>query len=169
MPSTARLPPLLGEDYERKCIELGIMRRAREIKTPADLMTLCLFHPLNGASLMAVSTAAFALKTGNFSDAAFMKKSAKCGEWFKQISADLPRGGLILYPKPAYLEGRRVLAVDASDVAGKRRSGETCRPRYAIELHTMTGGTFKTTKEETGEPPGNFNFRGGDLVVADRA
>jgi hypothetical protein len=80
MPSIAQLLPLLGEDYERKCIEPGIIQRAREIKTPAGLMTLCLFHLLNGVSLMAVSTAAFALKIGNFSDAAFMKKFAKCGE-----------------------------------------------------------------------------------------
>jgi hypothetical protein len=61
MPSIARLLPLLGEDYQRKCIEPGIIRRAREIKTPADLMTLCLFHPLNGVSLLAVGAVAFAL------------------------------------------------------------------------------------------------------------
>jgi hypothetical protein len=102
MPSIAQLLPLLGKDYERKCIELGIIRRAREIKTPADLMMLCLFHLLNGVSLVAVSTVAFALKIGNFSDAAFMKKFATCGEWFKQISADLLLDGLISYPKPAY-------------------------------------------------------------------
>jgi hypothetical protein len=65
-------------------------------------MALCLFHPLNGVSLIAVSTAVFALKIRNFSDAAFMKKFAKCGEWFKQISAKLLRNGLISYPKPAY-------------------------------------------------------------------
>ncbi|MDR0707490.1 MAG: hypothetical protein LBF60_06420 [Treponema sp.] len=76
MPSIAQLLPLLGEDCERKCIELGIIRRAREIKTSADLMTLCLFYPLNGAPLAAVSAVAFALKIGNFSDAAFMKKFA---------------------------------------------------------------------------------------------
>jgi hypothetical protein len=35
MPSIARLPPLLGKDYERNRIELGIKRRKREIKTPA--------------------------------------------------------------------------------------------------------------------------------------
>jgi hypothetical protein len=34
MPSIAQLLPLLGKDYERICIELGIIRRAREIKTP---------------------------------------------------------------------------------------------------------------------------------------
>jgi hypothetical protein len=97
MPSIAQLLPLLGEDYQRKCIEPGIIRRAREIKTPADLMMLCLFHPLNGVPLIAVGTVAFALKRGNFSDAAFMKKFAKCGEGFKQISADLVFSGVISY------------------------------------------------------------------------
>jgi hypothetical protein len=66
MPSIAQLPPLLGKDYERKCTELGIIKRVREIKTPADLTTLCLFHPLNGVSLVAVGTVAFALKIGRF-------------------------------------------------------------------------------------------------------
>jgi hypothetical protein len=65
-------------------------------------MTLCLFHPLNGVPLIAVSTVAFALKTGDFSDATFMKKFAKCGEWFKQTSADLLLSGFISHPKPAY-------------------------------------------------------------------
>jgi hypothetical protein len=94
----------------------------------------------------------------------------KCGRimQFKQISADMLRGGVISYPKPDYLEGRRVLAVDASDVVEKGRSGETYRLHYAIDLHTMTSDTFKITKEETGETLSNFNFRGGDLVVADR-
>jgi hypothetical protein len=168
MPSIAQLLPLLGEDYERKCIELGIIRRAREIKTPADLMMLCLFHLLNGVSLVAVSTVAFALKIGNFSDAAFMKKFAKCGEWFKQISAGLVLSGLISYPKPAYLEGRRVLAAGASDVVEKGRSGETYRLHYAIDIHTMTSDTFKITKGETGETLSNFTFRRGDVVIADR-
>ncbi|MDR2742277.1 MAG: hypothetical protein LBB98_09025 [Treponema sp.] len=58
MPSIAQLLPLPGKDYERKCIELGIIRRAREIKTPADLLTLCLFYLLNGVSLVAVSMVA---------------------------------------------------------------------------------------------------------------
>ncbi|MDR0758881.1 MAG: hypothetical protein LBF74_02070, partial [Treponema sp.] len=79
MPSIAQLLPLLGADYEQICIELGIIRRTREIKTPADLMMLCLFHLLNGVSLVTVSTVAFALKIGNFSDVAFMNKFAKCG------------------------------------------------------------------------------------------
>jgi hypothetical protein len=81
----------------------------------------------------------------------------------------LSRDGLISYPKPAYLEGRRVPAVDASDVVEKGRSGETYRLHYAIDLHTMTSDTFKITKEETGETLSNFDFRRGDLVVADRA
>jgi hypothetical protein len=33
----------------------------------------------------------------------------------------------------------------------------------------MTSDTFKITKEEIRETLSNFNFRGGDLAVADRA
>jgi hypothetical protein len=65
-------------------------------------MMFCLFHLLNGVPLMAASTVAFALNIGDFSDAAFMKKFAKRGEWFKQISATLVLGGFISYSKPAY-------------------------------------------------------------------
>jgi hypothetical protein len=50
-----------------------------------------------------------------------MKKFAKRGEWFKQISAGLPLSGLISYAKPAYLERRRVLAADASGAVEKGR------------------------------------------------
>jgi hypothetical protein len=35
MPSIAQLLPLPGKDYERKCIELGIIRRVREMNCPA--------------------------------------------------------------------------------------------------------------------------------------
>jgi hypothetical protein len=40
-------------------------------------MTLRLFHLLNGVSLVAVSTVTFALKIGDFSDVAFMKKESQ--------------------------------------------------------------------------------------------
>jgi hypothetical protein len=75
--------------------------------------------------LVTVSTAAFALKTGNFSDAAFLNKVAKCGGWFKRISAGLALSGLIAYAKAACLEGRYTLAVDAAYAVEKRRSGAT--------------------------------------------
>ncbi|MDR3357075.1 MAG: hypothetical protein LBO04_07835 [Spirochaetaceae bacterium] len=143
MPSIARLLPLPGEDYERKCIELGIIRRAREIKTPADLIMLCLFHLSGGVSLIAVSTVAFSLKTGDFSDEAFMKKFAMCGEWFKPISAGLLRGGLISYPKPAYPEGghetwREYTAGKTPEKSGtgtRRRGGHSRKRREASGKH----------------------------------
>jgi hypothetical protein len=42
-----------------------------------------------------------------------------------------------------------VLAVDASDVVEKGRSGETYRLHYAIDLHTMTSDTFKIPKRRS--------------------
>jgi hypothetical protein len=62
-----------------------------------------------------------------------------------------------------------VLVADASDVGEKGRSGEISRLHDGIDLHTMTRDPFKITQEEIGETLSNFDFRGSDLVVSDRA
>ncbi|MDR2783555.1 MAG: hypothetical protein LBB48_06945 [Treponema sp.] len=72
----------------------------------------------------------------------------------------MSQDGLIAYPKGLIWK---------TDAVEKRWGGETCRPHYAIDLHTMTGDTFKITKEAIDEALGNFEFRRGDLVTADRA
>ena len=113
MVSASQLIGRMSSGYEKKCIELGIIKRKREFKTPADLMLLCLFHLINGCSLMEVSAAAKELRIGEFSDVAFMKKFAKCGEWFRQINTELCERSAAGYQKPNYLESYRVLATDA--------------------------------------------------------
>jgi hypothetical protein len=169
IPSIAQLLPLLGADYEQMCYDLRVIQRTRAFKTPADLMMLCLFHLINGVSLLAVSSVALMLGIGKFSDVAFMSKFAKCGEWFKRISKGLVREGMTEYSKPSYMEGRRVLAVDASDVVEKGRSGKTYRLHYAIDIYEMNSDTFKITPENVGERLSNFAFRSGDVVLGDRA
>jgi hypothetical protein len=135
---------------------------------PADLMTLCLFHPLNGVPLMAASTVAFALKTGDFSDAAFMKKLPNAANGSNRQARRWRLTGSFHIPNRHIEKAAACLRQVRPMWQG--RGGETCRPRYVIELHAMTSGTFKITKEEPGETLNNFNFmgRGDDLAVADR-
>ena len=83
LPSPIQMLKFLPAGWEGKCLELGVIKRAREIKTPEDLMTLDLFHLLHGYTLLEMSVAAKALKIGNISDVAFMKRFEKCGEWFE--------------------------------------------------------------------------------------
>jgi sugar phosphate isomerase/epimerase len=74
LPSPIQMLKFLPEGWESKCLELGVIKRVREIKNPEDLMTLDLFHLLHGCTLLEMSIAAKALKIANISDVAFMKR-----------------------------------------------------------------------------------------------
>jgi hypothetical protein len=169
MIAVTQLIPFLTEDYEKKCYELGVIQKRRGIKTAADLMMLCLYHLINGCSLVSISAVAKLLNIGEISDVAFMKKFAKCKEWFEWISAQLSGSLVAHYKKPEYLEGYRAIAFDASDVVKKGRSGQLYDLHYGIDIFAMSCVSYKITKEEIGEKLSNFPLRKGDLVIADRA
>ena len=169
MVAISQLIRLLDSGYEDKCYELGIIKRQRTIKNPADLMMLCLFHLVNGCTLMEISEMGRLAKIGEFSDVAFMKKFGQCSEWFRWLSERLIRGATTDYIKPRYLDSYRVVAFDASDVTEKGRSGRLYRLHYGIDIFTMSSVDYKITKQEVGEALRNFALAPGDLVVADRA
>jgi len=160
---------MLGSEYEAKCLELEIIQRRRKIETPADLMLLCLLHLINGCSLVDISEIARLSNIADISDVAFMKKFALCGEWFEWITSQIATQELASYAKPPYLSAYRPLAVDASDVVEKGRSGETYRLHYAVDIFSLQSHSYKITKEAVGESLINFEFEKGDLVMGDRA
>jgi len=168
MPTVAQLLPLLDGAYEAKCLELVIIQRKRKIETPADLMLLCLLHLINGCSLVDISEIARLSNIADISDVAFMKKFAQCGEWFEWISSQIVTRELASYSKPSYLSAYRPIAVDASDVVEKGRSGETYRLHYAIDIFSLQSRSYKITKRAVGESLTNFDFEKGDLVMGDR-
>ncbi|MGD9569244.1 MAG: transposase [Sedimentibacter sp.] len=169
MIAISQIIPLLTDGYEKKCYDLGIIQRQRMIKNPADLMLLCLFHLINGTTLIETSEVARLLKIGEFSDVAFMKKFEKCTEWFKWISESLIKDAVSDFQKPVFLEDYRVTAVDASDVIEKGRSGQTFRLHYSIDIFNMNSVSHKITTQEVGETLLNFKLNKGDLVIGDRA
>jgi hypothetical protein len=168
MTSVSQLIPLLPDSYEEDCIKLGIIRRQRAIKTPADLMMLILFHLLNGCTLMEISEVGRLTNIGKFSDVAFMKKFSLCAVWFQLISAKLMQSVVADYPKPKYLDNYRVIAYDASDVVEKGKSGRTFRLHFGIDIFSMSSVQYKITGQNVGETLANFTMTPGDLAIADR-
>ena len=75
----------LPNGYESACYETKAMERTREIKSPSDLMTLCMIYLTQNSSLKEISEIARLNGIAEISDVSFMKKFAKCGEWFKKI------------------------------------------------------------------------------------
>lgn len=158
----------LPEGYEKACYETGAIERGRGIKTPDDLMLLSLYHLVNGCSLKEISQIAALTKLGKVSDVAFMKRFQKCGAWFEWVCAHLQWEGRISYRKPSYLERYRVLAVDASDVVEKGRSGRMYRLHFALDLFRMKAALYTITRGGTGETLRNFDVGKNDLILADR-
>jgi len=168
MPGVATLLREMPEGYEQACFETGAIQRKRDIKNPDDLMMLNLFHLMTGCSLVDISTISKMSQIGDISDVAFMKRFKNCDEWFKWIINKIVTGGLISYEPPKSLQKYRILAVDASEVKEKGRSGRLYRLHFALDISKMEAAIYKITTSKTGEKLNNFSFSKKDLILADR-
>lgn len=168
MENIAVLMAELPKDYEEDCLKQGAITRKRGISNPADLMMLSMFHLQNGCSLLEISEIARITRLGEMSDVAFMKRFEKCANWFRGINEKIASSCLVDYQKPAWIENRTVVAVDASDVTEKGRSGRTYRLHFALDVFRMISLEHNITTNKVGEGLCNFKLQPGYLVVADR-
>lgn len=168
-PGIATLMREMPDGYENACYETGAIVRKRDVKNPDDLMMLNLFHLMTGCSLVEISAIASMAQIGEISDVAFMKRFKNCNEWFKWIIDKTVSQGLIEYNLPKTLDKYRVLALDASDVKEKGRSGRIFRLHFALDIKKMHAVLYNITTNHTGEKLSNFALSQGDLVLGDRA
>lgn len=158
----------MPKGYEAACFETKAIMRKRDIKDPNDLMLLSLYHLLTGCSLIEISEISKLAKLGDISDVAFMKRFRNCNEWFKWIISHTKSEGLSAYTLPESIMKYRVLAVDATDVSEKGRSGRIYRLHYALDVFKMHSVYYSITTNEVGEHLRNFELAQNDLVLADR-
>lgn len=164
-----KLMELMPEGYEAACYETKAIERNREIKNAKDLMKLCLIYLSQKCSLIEISEIARLMGIGKISDVAFMKRFAKCGEWFKWILSKISPKGIANYQKPKSMEAYNFVALDASDIIEKGATKRVFRLHYAIDIFTMTSLEYKITNEKTGESLTNFIIKPNYLVIGDRA
>jgi hypothetical protein len=115
-----------------------------------------------------ISEIARLAKLGNVSDVAFMKRFENCNNWFKSILSNLVTDGAVQYQKPEWLKDYRVIAIDASDVTEKGRSGRLYHLHFALDIFKMESIQYKITTQQTGETFKNFIIEPDDLFIADR-
>ena len=169
MESIARLMAELPKEYEEECYNQGAITRRRGVANSADLMMLSMFHLQNGCTLLEISEVARITKLGKMSDVAFMKRFEKCGNWFRAINQKIATKELINYQRPNWMEEKTVVAVDASNVTEKGRSGRTYRLHYAMDIFKMGSLDHMITDLKVGESLVNFKLKPGYLVIGDRA
>jgi hypothetical protein len=131
-------------------------------------MMLAMFHLHNGCSLVEMSEIARITKLGTMSDVAFMKRFEKCGNWFRRLNEKMAAKCMVNYKYPSWMENKTIIAVDASDVKEKGRSGRIYRLHYALDVLKMTSVEHRITTNQTGESLCNFTPQPGYIMVADR-
>ena len=167
--SVAQLLGNLPAGYEIAAKEKKALIRCRGVKSAGDLMTLALFHLLNGCSLLEISEIARLTKMGEMSDVAFMNRFAQCAEWFRWIGQRLLGSEVADYQKSESFKDYRIVGVDASDVTEKGRSGRLYHLHYALDIFSMHSEQYKITSQKTGETLTNFDIGRDWLVLGDRA
>ena len=126
------------EGYERTAKSSGAIQRAREIKSAKDLLLLCLVYLYKGLSLLEVSVYAMAENIAEISNVNFMKRFAKCGEWFREIALSLDFAEKVGYSKAKIFESFRIIAVDASDIIQKGALKLEYHLHYAYDIFKRT-------------------------------
>ena len=160
---------LLPEGWEAKAKELGALQRAREIKTPAELLRLILLYLTEGKSFAGTSAIALLSCEAKLSKVAVFKRMRKSSAWLKWLCENIYRRAALTVTKPTWLKNKNVIAVDGSEEVkcGLRR--QCYMLHYSLELFTLDVRELLVTERKTGEKLTNFKQVGkGDIVMGDR-
>jgi hypothetical protein len=161
---------LFPEGWQEKARELGALERARNIKTAEDLLMLNLAYQTNGKSLGGTSAL---LKSGgviNLAKNAVNFRIQNSAEWNNWLTQNICRNTGIVEEKPAFLDNKRVIAVDATDEKMDAKATVLSRLHYAVDIYSLQPVETIATTGKTGEKLTNFTqFARNDVILADRA
>jgi hypothetical protein len=160
---------ILPEGWEAKAKELGAFQRAREIKSPKELLRLILLYLTEGKSFAGTSAITTLSGEAVISKVAVFKRIQRSAAWLKWMSENICRQGGLIAAKPKWLKKKTVLAVDGSEVikCGIRRQCHMLH--YSLDLFTLQAREFLVTDMKTGERLVNFQDIGEqDIVMGDR-
>jgi hypothetical protein len=160
---------LLPEGWEAKAKELGALQRAREIKTPGELLRLILLYQTEGKSFAGTSAIAQLSGEGDISKVAVFKRMRNSAAWLQWLCENIYRRAALITTKPRWLKNKNVIIVDGSEdvKCGVRR--QCYMLHYSLDLFTLDVRELLVTDRKTGEKLRNFQRIGkGDIVMGDR-
>lgn len=159
----------LPAGWEEAARSEGALQRSRKIKTAADLLDLNLFYLSEKGSF---HNTAILMKYGTgieLDKEAVRKRIKGSWKWLRWMGHRLClERGYAMEP-PQWLVDRRVLLVDATDVALRGSETSDYRLHYMFNLFEYTClQTELTTIAGGGERLDRYALSSGDIVIADR-
>lgn len=150
-------------EIRRLAGETGAFERARKIEKPEDLLQLLLMWTAGERSLKEVSTIAAAADLADVSDTALIKRFRKCAGWLEAMI-----GGVLLERSAGLGASLRVRVIDASALNRAGRTGIDHRLHLGIDLARHRIDSVELTDTRAGETLERFEFRAGEVALADR-
>ena len=140
----------------------------RGVKTYEKLLRLLMLHISGGLSLEQACVRAKELGIANVTGMALHKRLSQMKPLFEWLCMNLVEqrasGGFA----EGVLAGRRLLAVDGSDIREPGATGSSWRMHYALELPQLRCAHAEFTTHKQAECLTRFPIREGDVVMADR-
>ena len=155
---------LLPEDMEATCREKLALGRAREIRSAADLLRLCMAYGVCDMSLRQTAAWASTLGVGELSNVAVMKRLRASGDWLGHLIGQwLTERGLTTAVPP-----KRVRIVDGSIVTTPGQVSEDFRLHVTFDLAEMRMADVEVTSTRGGESLERHGVQEGEVLLADR-
>ena len=158
----------LPEGWEEAAKREGALQRSRKIKTAEDLLYLVLLYLTGAGSFQSASTLMRLSTDIQLNKEAVRKRIMGCWGWLRWMGQQLCLGQGYAVEKPAWIGERRVLLVDATDMALRGSSTSDYRLHYAFDLFEYSCAQTELTGVIEGERLSRYELRAGDIVVADR-
>jgi len=156
-------------DLSRSAKRHGFVRRSSG-RLDAELwLRLILMHVAGGLSLKQTMVRAAELEWCELSHVALFKRLRASQDWLIGLC-----GGLLSWQRARLDEsscwppGWEVRLIDATDVLEPGSTGTSWRIHYSLRMPQMVCDHYEITDAQGGERFGRFEFREGELVVADR-
>lgn len=164
----AILRTLFPQSWEKHGRDSGAVTRLRGFDSLEDLLRTLLMHVGCGWSLRETAVRAKLAGVADVSDVTLLNRLRQSAEWLRQLCQQLwTEAGVTLEPA---LKELPVRVLDATVVREPGKTGSQWRIHYSMRLPSLACDYFDLTPaegEETGERLGRFQFRQGELVLAD--
>jgi len=164
-----QLLKLLPDGWEEKAKELGALTRAREIKTPGELLRMILLYLTEGKSFAGTAVIWQLSGEKKISKVAVFKRMQNSAEWLQWLCEHIYRKAGFTVQRPKWLGNKNVSLVDGTEdfKCGVRR--QCYMLHYCVDLFTLDVNEMHITDQKTGEKLSNFKLLGeNDIVMGDR-
>ncbi len=158
----------LPEDLDARARHHQFFQRARGLTDGERWLRLILMHVAGGLSLEQTALRARELGLAQVSGVALFKRLRKAEAWLQNLCQHLLSEQQSRLGQCAWPSQYRVRAIDATDIQEPGSTGSAWRMHYSLRLPELVCDHYEVTDQHEGERLGRFEFKKGELILADR-